>query len=190
MRYTPEHKKAARARLLETGGALAKQNGFGVTGVDGFMAAVGLTSGAFYSHFRSKSELLKAIVESELSNSLERLSVESNEQLQGVLEAYLSIWHANNPAQGCALPTLSAEIGRADLDTRASFEQSVLQIKDKFQAHLKDENEAWAMLAQAVGAVTIARAMATEASRKKIFDAVKTKVKEAISHAEIPASTV
>lgn len=190
MRYTPEHKKAARARLLETGGALAKQNGFGVTGVDGFMAAVGLTSGAFYSHFRSKSELLKAIVDSELSRSLARLSVDSGAELYEALDAYLSLSHIDDPARGCALPTLGAEIGRADLDTRASFEQSLLQIKDKLQEHLHDENEAWAMLAQAVGAVTIARAMATEASRKEILDAVKAKTKEAITHAETPASTV
>ena len=39
MRYSPEHKENTRARLLEVGGALAKKDGFGTTGVDSLMAA-------------------------------------------------------------------------------------------------------------------------------------------------------
>ena len=61
MRYPATHKQDTRARLLKTTGALAKRQGFAGTGVDGLMAAAGLTSGAFYSHFRSKGELLDAI---------------------------------------------------------------------------------------------------------------------------------
>ena len=71
MRYTPEHKDKTRARLLAVGGSVAKKNGFGSTGVDSLMAAVGLTSGAFYAHFRSKAELLEAIVDQELGRSIE-----------------------------------------------------------------------------------------------------------------------
>lgn len=42
-------------------------------GVDGLMKVIGLSGGAFYSHFSSKDELFGSIVERELSQSLERL---------------------------------------------------------------------------------------------------------------------
>ena len=90
MRYPPEHKEGTRARLLEAGGALAKKDGFASTGVDGLMAAVGLTSGAFYSHFRSKAELLEAIVESELGRSLDRFAGKTDEQLARTLTS--TVW--------------------------------------------------------------------------------------------------
>ena len=66
MRYAPEHKEGTRARLVKATGALAKRQGFSGTGIDGLMAAAGLTSGAFYAHFRSKNELLEAIVDNAL----------------------------------------------------------------------------------------------------------------------------
>ena len=74
MRYSTEHKEGTRQRLLAKTGALVKKKGFAATGVDGLMAAAGLTSGAFYAHFRSKSELLEAIIANELKRSGELFS--------------------------------------------------------------------------------------------------------------------
>ena len=71
MRYPPDHKTVARAKLIEAGGALAKKAGFSNTGIDALVAAAGVTTGAFYSQFRSKAELLHAIVERELSRTVE-----------------------------------------------------------------------------------------------------------------------
>ncbi len=51
MRYKPEYKQQKRQELLNISGQIAKKNGFAATGVDGFMKAAGVTSGAFYSHF-------------------------------------------------------------------------------------------------------------------------------------------
>ncbi len=51
MRYPQNRKAETRQKLIEKAGALAKKDGFATTGVDGLMASVGLTGGAFYSHF-------------------------------------------------------------------------------------------------------------------------------------------
>ncbi len=63
MRYAATHKEETREKLIESSRALAKKGGFETTGVDALMKAIGLTGGAFYSHFRSKDELFAAIVE-------------------------------------------------------------------------------------------------------------------------------
>ncbi len=180
MRYRPEHKDSTRARLLEVGGALAKKDGFSTTGVDRLMAAVGLTSGAFYSHFRSKAELLEAIVENELTRSLNLFANKTDQQVITALESYLSVSHINNPAEGCALTSLSAEVARSNSATKQTFERMMLQLKAAVQVHAADENAAWATIAQVVGAVMIARAMATEGSRKSLLAAVMHHAREMV----------
>ncbi len=178
MRYSTEHKENTRARLLEVGGSLAKQDGFGATGVDNLMAAVGLTSGAFYSHFRSKAELLEAIVENELTRSVNLFANKTDQQVITALESYLSISHVNNPAEGCAVTSLSAEVARSTIATKQTFERMMLQLKAAVQPHAADEDGAWATIAQVVGAVMIARAMATEDSRRCVLEAVMHHARE------------
>lgn len=180
MRYSPEHKENTRARLLEVAGALAKQDGFGTTGVDSLMAAIGLTSGAFYSHFSSKAKLLEAIVESELTRSVNLFADKTDKQVIAALESYLSLRHVNSPAEGCAVTSLSAEVARSNSETKQTFERLMLQLKSVVQAHTADEKAAWAMLAQVVGAVMIARAMATEDLRKSLLEAVMQHVREMV----------
>src|SRR5690348_9069435 len=63
MRYPPDQKAKARASLLEAGLTSMKVAGFNGIGVDGLAAAAGVTSGAFYSNFANKEEMLKAIVD-------------------------------------------------------------------------------------------------------------------------------
>ena len=94
MRYSSEHKALTREKLLHSSGAIAKQGGFSAAGVDGLMKAIGLTGGAFYSHFASKNELFAAIVERELQHSLQRLGDKAaggRDKLQRCLDIYLSM---------------------------------------------------------------------------------------------------
>lgn len=72
MRYQSGYKAEKRKQLLEISGQLAKKNGFAATGIDSFMKAAGVTSGAFYSHFSSKHDLFKALVENELKDSIKK----------------------------------------------------------------------------------------------------------------------
>lgn len=183
MRYPPEHKEQTRVRLLEVGGALAKQDGFGSTSIDGLAAAVGVTSGAFYSHFRSKADLLGAIVESELTRSLALLANKSDEELLAAVESYLGVRHVDNPAQGCAATSLSPEVARSGPETKRIFERMMLQIRDQLASHLSSDDEAWVMISQMVGAVTIARAMTSGVSREDLLEAVSRQCRKMVSSA-------
>lgn len=175
MRYTPEHKENTRARLLAVGGAVAKKDGFGSSGVDSLMAAVGLTSGAFYSHFRSKAELLDAIIDKELGQSIDLLGTHTREQLLQAAHNYLSLAHVAHPERGCPLPTLSVEVARAREQTRQIFEQRMLQLVAAIQRHV-GEQQSWVIISQLAGAVMLARAMASEEARKSLLQAVMQQV--------------
>lgn len=167
-----ETRRNSRERLIQAGGALARRNGFAATGLDALASAADVTSGAFYAQFRSKAELLDAIVSHDLSAMLNRFDGRSPARMRQAMTRYLSLQHAENPAQGCSIPALGAEIARADIGTRERFEASLLTLQAAFVDALGDEQQAWVMLSQAVGAQVIARAMASEEARRQLLDAV------------------
>ena len=185
MRYSPEHKAQTREKLLHSSGAIAKQGGFSAAGVDSLMKAIGLTGGAFYSHFPSKNDLFSAIVERELSHSVALLgdSAEaSRAKLQRCLERYLSMAHVQHADSGCAIPTLGAEIARADIRVRGQAEHWLVRLQQAWAEVLGSGELAWAILAQCVGALVVARMLATpqlqedvlEASRMLLTNSLKT----------------
>lgn len=176
MRYPAKHKQATRERILAKAGALAKQQGFGTTGVDALMAAAGLTAGGFYAHFGSKSELLSALIERELVHSQARFDVDSDAALAQAVQAYLSLAHVEHPQRGCPLTSLSSEIARADDTVRQTYEDRLLALHQRVSAHTRDADAAWSLIAQAVGAVTLARAMRSRAARKAVLDGVSREV--------------
>ena len=52
-----------RERILDTAQALVLERGFAATSLDDVIRGAGLTKGAFFHHFRSKSDLAKKLVE-------------------------------------------------------------------------------------------------------------------------------
>lgn len=180
MRYSAKHKQETRERILDKAGALAKKEGFGTTGVDALMAAAGLTAGGFYVHFKSKSELLSALIDRELGRSRALFQVESDAALAKAVRTYLSLGHVEQPQLGCPLTSLSSEIARADASVRGRFEEQLLEIHQIVRSRTTDDAHAWSLIAQAVGAVTLARAMHSRGARKSLLDGVAQSLIEGI----------
>lgn len=178
MRYSTTHKADTRKHLLRTAGALAKKKGFSSTGVDALMAAAGLTSGAFYNHFSSKdelfSELLKQEVEHSFSLFADEVSGESvDEWIDRQLKRYLNWKHVQSAESGCVVPSLGAEIARADKPAKKIFEDAAKRIHDVWADQLGDDKTAWAVIAQLIGTVLLARAMASDKTGKEVLNAGK-----------------
>ncbi|WP_168378856.1 TetR/AcrR family transcriptional regulator [Acinetobacter cumulans] len=177
MRYKPEYKQQKRQELLNITGQIAKKNGFAATGVDSLMKAAGVTSGAFYSHFSSKQDLLKALVEYELQQSFNMWQSNPHHNaadwINFELDRYLTPSHLEHPEQGCVLPTLATEVARADDTIKQAYEKELLRGHALFSAHLASEEKAWAIMSQLVGAVLIARAMHDPELQKSILQANK-----------------
>ena len=172
MRYSASHKMETREKLLESSSHSAKSAGFATVGVDGLMKAIGLSGGAFYSHFSSKDELFAAIVERELSQSLERLSGDgelSRARLERCLKHYLSMSHVEQAADGCALPALGAEIARADIEVRQQAEQWICRLHENWASILESDTLAWAILSQCVGALVVARMLVNPQIQQQVL---------------------
>jgi TetR/AcrR family transcriptional regulator, transcriptional repressor for nem operon len=175
MRYPKEHKEQARNNLLESGGRHAKEHGFGSSGMNALAAAAGVTTGSLYKHFDGKSDLFAALIRSELHRTARRFSAIAPGDLKAAtkaLSAYLSLNHVKHPEAGCALPSLTPEVARADESARGAFQSGVLAIHaivaDRFTG---SSDTAWALIAQSVGAVMLARAMRDERVRRELLSA-------------------
>jgi len=170
MRYSASHKLETREKLLQSSAVSAKQSGFSTVGVDGLMKAIGLSGGAFYSHFSSKDELFASIVERELGQSVARLGADQDaEKLQRCLKLYLSMSHVEHPQTGCALPALGAEIARSDMAIRQQAEHWICRLQESWADILQSDSLAWAILSQCIGALVVARMLATPQIQRTVL---------------------
>ncbi|SEL75854.1 transcriptional regulator, TetR family [Atopomonas hussainii] len=172
MRYSNEHKAQTRQKLLDSSACLAKEGGFASTGVDALMKAIGLTGGAFYSHFSSKEDLFASLVAQELARSVALLSElpgQGAEKLRQAFALYLNPKHVAAVGQGCMLPSLGSEISRAAPEVRENVEQALQTLVSRWANEHPQPELAWGMLAQCVGSIVLARMLATEAAQKAVL---------------------
>ena len=185
MRHSPEQAEAARKRVLDAAGRALREHGFGGVGVDGLAEAAGLTSGAFYAHFRSKAAAFRAVVSAGIERL--RLGVEGFKSRYGdawfdaFAAYYLGAAHRGDVAGGCAVPSLSAEVARADEGVRADYETELKRVAEEVAAGLGGglpREAAWPLIAQLAGGVLLARAVADKALAEEIAGATLRSLRE------------
>jgi AcrR family transcriptional regulator len=184
MRYATDYKEQARSKLLDASGRHAKQHGFISSGMADLAAAAGVTTGSLYKHFSGKSDLFVTMIKAELQRTADMYgAVDAADpvQVSRALAGYLSLSHVLHPGAGCPLPSLTPEIGRADGAVKAAFEEGLQTIHANVTALTLDSDTAWAVMAQNVGAVMLARAMQSEALQQELLNAVLREGEELIS---------
>ncbi len=184
MRYTNEYKAQARAKLVDAGGQHAKRHGFISSGMADLAAAAGVTTGSLYKHFSGKSDLFVAMITAELKRTADMygaVDAASPDAVSRALVGYLSLGHVQHPEMGCPLPSLTPEIARSDDAARLAFEQGIQAILANVSALTGDTDTAWAVMAQNVGAVMLARAMRSESMQRELLNAVREAGEQLIS---------
>jgi TetR/AcrR family transcriptional repressor of nem operon len=169
LRYPPDHKEKARRELVDAGARTLKERGFNGIGVDGIAAAAGVTSGALYSNFPNKDALLEAVIDTYLGDLFSATDAPTSAgrraRLKAVLKDYVSTSHCADPANGCVMPALSADVSRSQ-SVKETYDRGITELVQVISGMLEGkradrERRAWSIVALAVGAVTIARAMKT-----------------------------
>lgn len=170
MRYPSEHKPRTRARILKSAGETFRRRGYGHAGIDGIMASAGLTAGGFYAHFRSKDDLLSAV----LSETLERTrsgllagvaEMPAEARIAEVVRRYLSRAHRDGVASGCPLPALAADVGRQGAGPRKVLGRYLDELTDEMaglvdpDGELETRDRVLGTMALCVGALVLARAV-------------------------------
>ena len=185
MRYAKDQKEQTRARILAAATRLLLHRGFEGAGIEPIMAAAKLTRGGFYGHFASKEALESATLSRIMEVTRARLfaaapAERSGGALRNIVDAYLSETHRDHVEEGCALPTLSADVARRTPDTRKTYEAELLLVVAELEARVDDDDgempsfdRALALVALLAGGVALARAVRNKALSARILAACR-----------------
>jgi TetR/AcrR family transcriptional regulator, transcriptional repressor for nem operon len=182
MRYSTEHKQETRTRILDAAARVFRREGYGGSGIEGLTKAAGVTNGAFYGHFKSKSEAFRTVVLAGLEEfrlTVAALKAETGKRwLKTFVDVYLGPKRTCDIGEACALPSFSPEMTRADTDTRHAYQAELLRLIDEVSSGLahrtanERDEKAIALLAMLSGGVTLARAVPDAALSEHIAKAV------------------
>jgi TetR/AcrR family transcriptional repressor of nem operon len=126
-----------RERILDAAQALILDHGYGATTVDAVVTRAGITKGAFFHHFGSKSDLARALVEryalldkQHLEQQMERAAKLATDPLQQVL-VLIALYEEEfasmaEPFPGCLFASYIYENKLFDETTIAVLRESTL----------------------------------------------------------------
>ena len=181
MPYPAGHRGRTRKQIIESARRLFNRHGFESVTLHQVMAGAGLTHGAFYSYFRSKSELyVEALAcfftDPEWKNCWEGVEVNLAGSDVGaqVVRAYLSRQHFEDVENSCPMVAVPTDVARSTAAARQAFEtvfRAMVNILSRSMARAsrtarlprarkRAHGKAHAIAALCVGGMVIARALA------------------------------
>lgn len=172
---------AHRAAILRQAGQLFRRHGIDGVAVADITGAAGLTHGAFYGHFPSKTALAAEACRASLEHSAriwrDRAATARSagvDPLFALIDAYLTPKHRDSRETSCMLASVGPEASRnpdlrPDLATGVSALADVLQeliAERRPKAHPQHQRQAaLAVLAALSGGLNLARALAADPER-------------------------
>jgi TetR/AcrR family transcriptional repressor of nem operon len=187
MRYDAEHKQFTRQRVLHEAAMALRQHGPDRIGVADLMAKAGLTHGGFYAHFKSKDDLIAEAIPVMFADrdALFRKCMEGVAPAEGLaryLDRYLSAAHRDRRDRGCPLAALSGELARLPAGARRRFQDGIGEMSASLVGVLREldrpqpEELAMSLIAEMVGALTLARAVPSDHFAEEILGAARRSV--------------
>lgn len=166
MRYEKGHKENTRQQITDVASRQFRDHGVSAVGLAAIMADAGLTNGAFYTHFTSKSDLVRECIERTLDAQHESMTQTVGQSgFETILRQYLSRAHRDDSAHGCPSAALLPEISRESPEIRQAYTERFNTVIDLIAKQLKgrepeDVNQtARAIYALVVGSLQLARAV-------------------------------
>jgi len=188
MRYDADRKAQTRSRVLAEAARAIREVGPDGIRVAEVMSAVGLTHGGFYAHFPSKDAMVAAALDRMFDDMRSRFARSTDghgpaEGLVRYIDFYLSPRHRDARGTGCPLPALSADLPRLGPEARARYGAGVATLTERLTDPIARLGRAPApalaasVVAELVGALALARAVADPAQSDAILAASRTAVK-------------
>jgi TetR/AcrR family transcriptional repressor of nem operon len=199
MRYSREHKLETHARIVKKASMRLREKGAHGIGVADLMKEAGLTHGGFYAHFDSRDALVIEAFAYAMDRGTERWrkvmeQTPPDKRFSTIVESYLTPLHRDDPGNGCAIPTLGAEIARESPKTRRAFAAKLEQMIDMMADQILGvprkaaRKQAVAALATMMGTIVMSRIAGTGEFSDEILDAGREAVLGRAASAKKPVS--
>lgn len=174
MPWNESRKSRTRQRILESAAVLFTRQGFDGTSIDNVMEHAGLTRGAFYAHFASKSDLY--------AEALRCAGLEHHARLKDACPrdrvlAYLSDAHREAETFNCPLACLITDVAQQDERVRDTYTRLFAGFVDHCQGTDSDPEERKQAMQQAValiGGIAISRNLTDERLAQELLDACRS----------------
>lgn len=179
MRYAKDHRENTNKKIIDIASRRFRKDGIQAVGIAGLMSDAGLTHGGFYSHFKSKEDLVVKSVTQALEETL--LFLESHVQehegnIEKLLQAYLHPVHRDAPENGCAIAAIGPELGRRPQESKEVINRKIEAFFDLIEQYLpsgiaeeKKHKVAVSIFTLMVGALQVSRMMADQERRDEIL---------------------
>ena len=172
MRISREEKEQLKEKILVQALPALKQWGNSGAPVDKIMKHVGLTSGALYSHFKSKDDFFVQVVlhglDARIAHHKSEVLKYGAEALPRFVEYYLSAAHLKGVEQGCLFVALGTDLHRQKASMRALFEEKIETLFEVLAGSLPQGSEAERLklvrfvFSSLVGSLILARSVKNE----------------------------
>lgn len=182
MKVSREQAALNRERIVEVAGKLFRERGYDGIGVADLMKGAGLTHGGFYGHFASKEDLLAEATARGLEAAVERWRRTAEKSPETALSkigrSYLSKTHVEQPALGCSITALGADVARLGPAARhavtcgARGQIGVLEQLMPGDDAATRRQQALVTYAGMIGAVVLARAVDDPALSAEVLQAM------------------
>lgn len=192
MPYPKEHKPRSRQRILDSAYRLFSRRGFEAVAIDDIMADAGMTRGAFYAHFTSKSELyqqalIHGIVQSPIAQRKPpRVSAKS--WLKELLKGYLHTDHVRQSGAPCPLAFLTTDVAVREPKVRKAYTDSFKSMNRIIAEHAQSfsscsDRRVLAITAMMIGGVAIARALDDTLLTEELLKSCRTEAERLLDGA-------
>jgi TetR/AcrR family transcriptional repressor of nem operon len=181
MRVSRAQAAENRQNVINEASRLFREHGFDGIGLKDLMKGAGLTQGAFYKQFASKSDLAAQAARQAVASGKRRwlAAAEANpkDPLGAVVAFYLSMEHRADRMDGCPIVALGADAARQNADVRASFEAGIREYLEMLGPWVGDaegdepSGRAMAVASTMIGAMVLARSVNDERLAKQFLDA-------------------
>jgi TetR/AcrR family transcriptional repressor of nem operon len=183
MPYPTGYRAEMKEKIIESARRLFNRYGVDNVSLDQIMAGVGLTHGAFYGYFRSKSDLYTEVLscfftDPNWKNCWEGVEVDltSGDVGSQIIRAYLSRQHFENVENSSPMVALPTDVARGGKSAKRVFEavfQAMVSVLERSLAENARPRRtvAQAMAALCVGGMVVARTMVNPILADELRDA-------------------
>lgn len=166
--------RTTRAHIIETADQLFYEKGYAGTSFADIAGALKISRGNFYHHFKTKDEILNAVIDLRIENTHEMLKNwdQSNNDPVKRIRSFVNILIQNRAkimSFGCPVGTLTNELSKLDhaalADAKELFQLFRVWLKNHFIAAgcgKKSDDNAMHLLSLSQGAATVASAFKDE----------------------------
>jgi AcrR family transcriptional regulator len=185
MPYPAGHREKVHKKIVHSARRLFNQHGFENVSIDQIMGDAGLSRGAFYSYFTSKTDLYTEALscfftDPTWKSTWKGVEIDLDAALIGpqVVRAYLSRQHFESVKDSCPMVALPSDVARGGKEVKQAFERVFAAMVRLVEGDVRNRSHDTATTAQAIatlciGGMVVARAMQNRVYADKLRDACK-----------------